>query len=43
MNRPADHTSPTLLGRLRQDPADEAAWAATINRSCTKRTPGNSA
>jgi RNA polymerase sigma-70 factor (ECF subfamily) len=26
------HTSPTLLGRLRQDPGDEAAWQAFVAR-----------
>jgi RNA polymerase sigma-70 factor (ECF subfamily) len=26
------HTSPTLLGRLRQDPTDQAAWAQLVER-----------
>ena len=26
------HTSPTLLGRLRQEPADQAAWAQFVGR-----------
>jgi RNA polymerase sigma-70 factor (ECF subfamily) len=26
------HTSPTLLGRLRQDPTDQAAWAQFVER-----------
>jgi RNA polymerase sigma-70 factor (ECF subfamily) len=26
------HTSPTLLGRLRQDPADQASWAEFVER-----------
>src|SRR5262245_31790225 len=26
------HTSPTLLGRLRQEPADQAAWAQFVER-----------
>jgi RNA polymerase sigma-70 factor (ECF subfamily) len=28
----ASHTSPTLLGRLRQDPTDQAAWAQFVER-----------
>ena len=28
----ASHTSPTLLGRLRQDPQDQAAWGAFVAR-----------
>ena len=26
------HTSPTLLGRLRHEPADQAAWAQFVER-----------
>src|SRR5262249_23519982 len=33
MDRPSDsHTSPTLLGRLRQEPTDQAAWAQLVER-----------
>jgi RNA polymerase sigma-70 factor (ECF subfamily) len=29
---PSSHTSPTLLGRLRQEPSDQAAWAQFVER-----------
>src|SRR5205085_1186310 len=33
MTRPAlSQTSPTLLGRLRQDPGDQAAWRTFVER-----------
>src|SRR5436305_12682871 len=28
----SSHTSPTLLGRLRQSPTDQEAWAAFVDR-----------
>jgi RNA polymerase sigma-70 factor (ECF subfamily) len=32
MESSGSHTSPTLLGRLRQEPADQAAWSEFVER-----------
>jgi hypothetical protein len=35
-----EHTSTTLLGRLRQAPSDQAAWADTVERHGSRSTAG---